>query len=72
MNSKHQRRDIAVDRIAPAFQDYDGETVHEFEGEAVRTPLRPDESRGYEFRFENLPDRWPFRIPVVEVRRVGY
>ena len=55
-----------------AFQDYDEETVHEFDGEALRNPLPPGESRTYEFRFENLPDEWNFRIPVVDVRRVGY
>ena len=55
-----------------AFQNYDGETVQESEGEALRTPLPPGESREYEFRFENLPDAWNFRIPVINVRRVGY
>lgn len=55
-----------------AFQDYGEATVQEFDGEALQSSLAPSESRAYEFRFESLPDEWNFRIPMVEIRGVGY
>jgi hypothetical protein len=58
--------------LSLAFKDYDGMTILESEGEALRSALPPGETRRYEFRFENLPDGWNFRIPDVRVRRVGY
>ncbi len=54
------------------FQGFEGETVHEFAGEALRTSLPAGESRDYEFRFEELPAGWNFSVPRVRVRRVGY
>ncbi len=54
------------------FEDFEGETVHEFAGEALRASLPAGESRGYEFRFEELPAGWNYSIPRVRVRRVGY
>lgn len=54
------------------FLDADGGVVHEDEGEALRSPLPPGETRRYEFRYENLPETWNYRIPGVSVARVGY
>lgn len=55
-----------------AFHDLAGGTVHEFDGDALRSTLPAGESRPFEFRFENLPEEWNRAVPLVEVRRIGY
>jgi hypothetical protein len=55
-----------------AFHDSAGAVVYEETGEALRVALPADETRRYEFRFENLPETWNFRIPTVTVARLGY
>jgi len=54
------------------FFDTEGGVVHEDEGEALRSPLPPGETRRYEFRYEGLPPSWNYRIPDVAVERVGF
>lgn len=54
------------------FKNYDDETILGTDQEALRSPLPPGEIRAYEFRFENLPEGWNFRIPDVSVLRLGY
>jgi hypothetical protein len=65
-------RPVRSIQLRLVFEDYDGATVLRFEGEALRSTLPPGDNRDYEFRFENLPDEWNFRIPVVEILRLGY
>lgn len=60
-------------RLSLSFADANGESVMDFEGEALDVPpLPPGEARRYVFRFENLPSEWNYRVPEVRVVRVGY
>jgi hypothetical protein len=54
-----------------SFRGIEGGTVVESSEEALDAPLGPGESRRYVFRFENLPPDWDYRVPDVEVVRVG-
>jgi hypothetical protein len=55
-----------------SFNSFDGGIVLESEEEALRVPLPPGEARRFTFRFENLPTGWNYRVPDIEVLRVGY
>ena len=55
-----------------AFNSFDGEVVLESEEQGLGSPLPPGQERLYTFRFENLPADWNYRVPDVEIIRIGY
>jgi hypothetical protein len=55
-----------------SFNGYDGEVVLESPEQGLRSPLPAGEDRRYSFRFENLPEGWNYRVPDVDIVRIGY
>ena len=56
------------------FSSFEGESVLEAEEEGL-TPGRsliPGATARFSFRFENIPSGWNYRVPDVEVIRIGY
>ena len=61
--------------VKMTFLDFDGKPVQEtveraYENE--RKPLVPGAQHAFEVNFENLPKGWNYRIPNVEVVKIGY
>jgi hypothetical protein len=57
------------------FTDFDGNPIQETIQHAydnVRKPLEPGAQHRFEVNFENLPKNWNYRIPIVEVVKIGY
>ena len=55
-----------------AFNSFDGDVVLESEEQGLQAPLPPGEEQRFTFRFENLPTGWNYRVPDVEIVRIGY
>jgi hypothetical protein len=59
-------------RLRLRFTDAGGQTVLEFEGEALpAAQLAPGQVHRYVFRFENLPPEWNYRVPEITVVQLG-
>jgi hypothetical protein len=61
--------------VKMTFTDFDGNAIQETVQRAydnVRKPLEPGTQHRFEVNFENLPKNWNYRIPVVEVVKIGY
>lgn len=61
--------------VKMTFIDYNGQPIQETVEHAydnVRKPLEPGTQHRFEVNFENLPKGWNYRIPDVEVVKVGY
>ena len=57
------------------FTDFDGKPVQETVNrvfEPFQKPIDPGTSYRFEVNFENLPRTWNYRVPVVEVVKIGY
>ncbi len=56
------------------FSSFEGESVLEAEEEGLTPgrPLIPGATARFSFRFENIPSGWNYRVPDVEVIRIGY
>ncbi len=55
-----------------AFNSFDGDIVLESAEQGLRSSLPAGEERRYSFRFENLPPEWNYRVPDVQIIRIGY
>ena len=55
-----------------AFNSFDGDVILESEEQGLQAPLSPGEEQRFTFRFENLPPGWNYRVPDVEIIRIGY
>jgi hypothetical protein len=61
--------------VKMTFIDYDGKPIQETVERAyenARKPLEPGVQHHFEVNFENLPKGWNYRIPNVEVVKIGY
>lgn len=55
-----------------AFMGFDGEVVMEFQEQGLTRPLLVGGEHVYSFRYENLPAEWNYRVPDVQILRIGY
>ena len=61
--------------VKMTFQDMNGNSIQEsvhHAYESLTKPLEPGAQHRFEVNFENLPKGWNYRIPVVEVVKIGY
>lgn len=62
-------------QVKMTFIDYDGKPIQETTHRAyenIERPLEPGAQHRFEVNFENLPKGWNYRIPKVEVVKIGY
>lgn len=58
-----------------SFTDFSGKPIQESVERGYDTrqkPLEPGAQYRFEINFENLPRTWNYRIPIVEVVKLGY
>jgi len=61
--------------IKMQFLDHDGKPVQEGVYPAFETngrPLNPGQQHRFEIAFENLPQTWNYRVPVMQVVKIAY
>jgi hypothetical protein len=61
--------------VKMTFTDFDGKPIQETVERAYDNPrkaLNPGTQHRFEVNFENLPKGWNYRIPIVEVVKIGY
>ena len=56
------------------FSSYEGEPILESEEQGFTSsdPLLPGEIVRFSLRYENIPEGWNFRVPEVQIIRIGY
>ena len=62
-------------QVKMTFTDYEGKPVQETVERAyenARKPLDPGAQHRFEVNFDKMPKNWNYRIPLVEVVKIGY
>jgi hypothetical protein len=68
-------RPIRLVEVKMVFTDYDGKPIQEHiekTFESAQKPLAPGAEHRFEVGFENLPKEWNYRVPVMEITKIGY
>ena len=73
--TNNSERPLRLVDLKLVFLDYEGKPLQEHVERAIDVPQKPVVPGGtyrFEINFENLPRTWNYRIPTVEIIKVGF